>query len=273
VPIVEAQPDRGVEVNVFGTLCVLDCAIKHNAGDFVLISTDKAVRPTNCMGASKRVAELVLQAKAAACDTTRISMVRFGNVLGSSGSVVPKFKRQILEGGPITLTHKDVTRYFMTITEASQLVLQASAIARGGDVFVLDMGEPVRIEELATTMVRLFGKKLQRDTGNPKDIDIVVEGLRPGEKLYEELFISEKSHATQVAKITTTSEVWLDWQALEFSLDKLRQSAASQDTKVIRKILMSLAFLDQKGSEDKQKALAKTVLNGGTASDARPVVS
>jgi len=153
VPIVEAQPDQGVEVNVFGTLTVLDCAIEAGASDFTLISTDKAVRPTNSMGASKRLAELVLQAKANIGSNTRISMVRFGNVLGSSGSVVPKFKRQILEGGPITLTHADVTRYFMTIPEASQLVLQASAVAKGGDVFVLDMGEPVKIEELATTMV------------------------------------------------------------------------------------------------------------------------
>ena len=164
VPIVEAQPDQGVEVNVFGTLTVLDCAIQYEANDFILISTDKSVRPTNFMGASKRVAELVLQARAGECKSTRISMVCFGNVLGSSGSVVPKFKRQILEGGPISLTHRDVTRYFMTIPEASQLVLHASAISTGGDVFVLDMGEPVRIEELAVTMVRLFGKKLKSDT-------------------------------------------------------------------------------------------------------------
>ena len=245
VPIVEAQPDQGVEVNVFGTLTVLDCAIANGVGDFTLISTDKAVRPTNSMGASKRLAELVLQAKADLTKSTRISMVRFVNVLGSSGSVVPKFKRQILEGGPITLTHSDVTRYFMTIPEASQLVLQASAIAKGGDVFVLDMGEPVRIEELATTMVRLYGKKLKRDTGDEKDIDIVVEGLRPGEKLFEELFISDSSFDTEVAKIASTNELWLEWSQLQPTLKKLRRFIRVQDAKAIRAILMDLAFLSE----------------------------
>ena len=243
VPIVEAQPDQGVEVNVFGTQTVLDCAIQHGASDFVLISTDKAVRPTNSMGASKRVAELVLQARASECDTTRISMVRFGNVLGSSGSVVPKFKRQILEGGPISLTHRDVTRYFMTIPEASQLVLQASAISKGGDVFVLDMGEPIRIEELAITMVRLFGKKLKRDTGDENDIDIVIEGLRPGEKLYEELFISDSFHQTEVQKISSTSELWLEWKDLAPRLEQLKRFVKVQDVTAIRTVLMELAFI------------------------------
>jgi len=243
VPIVEAQPDQGVEVNVFGTLTVLDCAIEAGASDFTLISTDKAVRPTNSMGASKRLAELVLQAKANLGCGTRISMVRFGNVLGSSGSVVPKFKRQILEGGPITLTHADVTRYFMTIPEASQLVLQASAIAKGGDVFVLDMGEPVKIEELATTMVRLYGKELRRDTGDSNDIDIIIEGLRPGEKLYEELFISDSSYATEVQKISTTNELWLEWEYLEQKLNKLMRFVRVQDANAIRSILMDLAFV------------------------------
>ena len=243
VPIVEAQPDQGAEVNIFGTLAVLDCAIKHGTQDFVFISTDKAVRPTNSMGASKRVAELVLQAKADQCQSTRISMVRFGNVLGSSGSVVPKFKQQILDGGPITLTHSEVTRYFMTIPEASQLVLQASAIAKGGDVFVLDMGEPIRIEELAKTMAHLYGRKLQQDTGNSDDIEIVVEGLRPGEKLYEELFISDSFEKTEVPKIFSTSEVWVGWNDLAARLDQLRQYVAAQDAGAIRTILMDLAFI------------------------------
>lgn len=242
VPIVEAQPDQGVEVNVFGTLKVLESAIKQGVSDFVLISTDKAVRPTNSMGATKRVAELVLQAKAALGGDTRISMVRFGNVLGSSGSVVPKFKRQILENGPITLTHTDVTRYFMTIPEAAQLVLQASAIGKGGDVFVLDMGEPVKISELARTMVRLYGKRLQEDTQDPADIEIKVQGLRPGEKLYEELFISESSVPTEVAKITTCSEVWLQWKSLHPLLQTLDETT---DNIAIRKQLMDLAFLDE----------------------------
>jgi len=245
VPIVEAQPDQGVDVNVFGTKTVLDSAVEHGVSDFVLISTDKAVRPTNAMGASKRVAELVLQAKAASQSQTCISMVRFGNVLGSSGSVVPKFKRQILEGGPITLTHLDVTRYFMTIPEAAQLVLQASAIAEGGEVFVLDMGEPVRIEDLAKTMVRLFGKNLKEETGSEKDIDIVVQGLRPGEKLYEELFISESSQQTEVPKISSAKEYWLEQRVLDDELSKLRQFADVQDSKAIKTTLLKLAFLKE----------------------------
>jgi FlaA1/EpsC-like NDP-sugar epimerase len=245
VPIVEAQPDQGVAVNIFGTKIVLDSAISNGVGDFVLISTDKAVRPTNAMGASKRLAELVLQARAAENTGTRISMVRFGNVLGSSGSVVPKFKKQILEGGPITLTHSDVTRYFMTIPEAAQLVLQASAIAEGGEVFVLDMGEPVRIEELAITMVRLYGKKLARDTGDLKDIDIVVQGLRPGEKLYEELFISNEHHPTNVHKISAANELWLSSDQLAPFLLKLKRFADKQDSKALKSILLELAFLDE----------------------------
>lgn len=249
VPIVESQPDQGVEVNVFGTLTVLEASIAHHVSDFVLISTDKAVRPTNAMGASKRVAELVLQAKASQCRTTRISMVRFGNVLGSSGSVVPKFKRQILEGGPITLTHPDVTRYFMTIPEASQLVLQASAIAKGGDVFVLDMGDPVRIADLASTMVRLYGKKLRRDTGKVSDIDVVLEGLRPGEKLYEELFISDSNTITEVPKISSTHELWLEWDSLVPALDKLQRFAKLEDMQAIRAILLELAFVGENNAE------------------------
>ena len=251
VPIVEAQPDQGVDVNVFGTLKVLESAIKLGVSDFVLISTDKAVRPTNSMGATKRVAELVLQAKSAQGGDTRISMVRFGNVLGSSGSVVPKFKRQILEGGPITLTHTDVTRYFMTIPEAAQLVLQASAIAKGGDVFVLDMGEPVKISDLARTMVHLYGKKLQEDTGSESDIEIQLQGLRPGEKLYEELFISKDGKPTEVNKISTSSEVWLDWKELSVALEILHNNS---DYKVVRDQLMQLAFIGEPDLEAAQSS-------------------
>ena len=246
VPIVEAQPDQGVAVNVFGTSIVLDAAIAHGVSDFLLISTDKAVRPTNAMGGSKRVAELILQAKARLQNTTRISMVRFGNVLGSSGSVVPKFQKQINAGGPITLTHRNITRYFMTIPEAAQLVLQASAIAKGGDVFVLDMGEPVRIEELARTMVRLYGKKLKEDTGNPADIDIVIEGLRPGEKMYEELFISDSCEQTEVAKISSADETWMPWNELVKVLDELESAAAEEDSATIKSLIMTLAFAGHK---------------------------
>lgn len=243
VPIVEAQPEQGVAVNVFGTKTLLECALLHGVSDFLLISTDKAVRPTNAMGASKRVAELVLQAWAATDTRTRISMVRFGNVLGSSGSVVPKFKRQILNGGPVTLTHSEVTRYFMSIPEAAQLVLQASAIAKGGEVFVLDMGEPVRIEELAVTMIKLYGKNLQRETGDPKDIEIIVNGLRPGEKLHEELFLTKHNVKTSVEKITAAKEAWLDRAELESQLKKLQANCEKADSVQLKRLLMKLAFI------------------------------
>jgi FlaA1/EpsC-like NDP-sugar epimerase len=240
VPIIEAQPEQGIEVNVFGTKNVLDLAILYGVRNFMLISTDKAVRPTNSMGATKRIAELVLQSRAQDAKGIRISMVRFGNVLGSSGSVVPKFTRQIAEGGPITLTHRDITRYFMTIPEAAQLVLQASTISRGGDVFVLDMGEPVRIEDLAVSMVKLYGKKLQRDTGCDDDIEIVIEGLRPGEKLYEEMFIEPGHEQTQVKKILTANEAFIEGTELSRRLDKLRSLMGSGSKAAMRAELLSL---------------------------------
>ena len=242
VPIVEAQPEQGVMVNVFGTRNTLEAAIAHNVPNFVLISTDKAVRSTNAMGASKRVAELILQARAKHASKTCISIVRFGNVLGSSGSVVPKFMAQIRKCGPITLTHPDITRYFMTIPEAAQLVLQASAIARGGDVFVLDMGEPIRIADLAKTMVRLCGKRLRSDTGNLSDIEIKLEGLRPGEKMYEELFISGKHERTEVKKIFTADEAMLDWHQLEPRLAELSELARTARRQELRSALLDLAF-------------------------------
>ena len=196
VPLVEANPLAGLANNVSSTHRVCVAARASGVSQVVLISTDKAVRPTNVMGASKRLAELVVQAHAAEGCTTCFAMVRFGNVLGSSGSVVPLFRRQIAEGGPITLTHPEIIRYFMTIPEAATLVLQASVFAQGGDVFLLDMGEPVRIKALAEQMVRLSGLSL-RDSANPDgDIEIVCTGLRPGEKLYEELLIDAESHPT-----------------------------------------------------------------------------
>lgn len=245
VPIIEEQPEQGVRVNVFGTLCVVDAAIANEVENFVLISTDKAVRPTNAMGATKRTAELVLQAKAKSQSTTRISMVRFGNVLGSSGSVVPKFKKQIELGGPITLTDPDITRFFMTIPEAAQLVLQASSIAKGGDVFVLDMGEPVRIEDLAVSMVRLMGKKLRRDTGSDKDIEIVNLGLRPGEKMYEELFITDSHTTTSVKRVFTANEAFLPWVDLERRLEYLSRLDSPADRPALRRELLDLAFFGQ----------------------------
>ena len=214
VPIIEDYPEEAIETNIQGTLNVLDASIENNVANFTLISTDKAVRPTNYMGATKRVAEMILQAKADLDHNTTICMVRFGNVLGSSGSVVPKFKQQILEGGPITITHENITRYFMTIPEASQLVLQASALAKGGEVFVLDMGEPVKIIDLAKAMIRLSGKQLKTSTTQSNAIAIRTTGLRPGEKMYEELFIGNEPKRTSVNKILVAHENYVNWQQL-----------------------------------------------------------
>lgn len=207
VPLVECNPLAGLKNNAIGTAFSLNAAVKTGVETFVLISTDKAVRPTNVMGASKRMAELYCQAMAEAQDQTQISIVRFGNVLGSSGSVVPLFKQQIAKGGPITVTHPEVTRYFMTIPEASQLVIQAGALGQGGDVFLLDMGEPVRIQDLARQMIALSGLKV-RETGSQEgDIEIQYSGLRPGEKLYEELLIdADNTEVTQHSRILRSYE-------------------------------------------------------------------
>lgn len=207
VPLVECNPLAGLKNNSIGTAFSLNAAVKKGVETFVLISTDKAVRPTNVMGASKRMAELYCQAMAEAQDQTQVSIVRFGNVLGSSGSVVPLFKQQILKGGPITVTHPDVTRYFMTIPEASQLVIQAGALGQGGDVFLLDMGEPVRIQDLARQMISLSGLKVREQDSKNGDIEIQYSGLRPGEKLYEELLIDhEDTEITQHSRILRSIE-------------------------------------------------------------------
>jgi FlaA1/EpsC-like NDP-sugar epimerase len=237
VPIVEAHPEQGVEVNVFGTLNLVDSAIRSRTKNFVLISTDKAVRPANVMGKTKRVAELILQAKSKQTHETRISMVRFGNVLDSTGSVVPKFKKQIESGGPVTLTDLRITRYFMTIPEASQLVLQASAIAKGGDVFVLDMGEPVSIRHLAETMINLHRRQIELRGDIVPDIKIEVTGLRPGEKMYEELFIGEGCTSTVVTKVMTADERSLEWRMLSSLLDGLRRQLESSTTAQLIKSL------------------------------------
>jgi FlaA1/EpsC-like NDP-sugar epimerase len=226
VPLVESNPVEGLENNVIGTLNLATSAQKYGVDNFVLISTDKAVRPTNVMGASKRFAELILQALADANKEkgTCFSMVRFGNVLGSSGSVVPLFREQIRVGGPITLTHADVTRYFMTIPEAAQLVIQAGAMAKGGEVFVLDMGEPVKIYDLARRMVQLSGLSVQ-DNENPQgDIEIVVTGLRPGEKLYEELLIGENPVSTTHPLIMMAREEYLNLDDLMREIELLKIS-------------------------------------------------
>jgi FlaA1/EpsC-like NDP-sugar epimerase len=240
VPLVEHNPAEGIKNNVLGTLTVANAAAAHSVKHFVLISTDKAVRPTNVMGASKRLAEMVLQALAANQSNTKFAMVRFGNVLGSSGSVVPKFRQQIKDGGPITLTHADITRYFMTIPEAAQLVIQAGAMAKGGDVFVLDMGPPVKIMDLAKSMIELSGLTL-KDASNPEgDIEIEITGLRPGEKLYEELLISDNPAETSHPRIMKANERFLDGVLLEARLTLLSQALEVNDVEQMLAILQEL---------------------------------
>lgn len=222
VPLVEANPLSGLRNNIMGTLNSVEAAEESGVANFILISTDKAVRPTNVMGASKRICELILQARAEQPDVKTIfSMVRFGNVLGSSGSVVPRFKAQIAAGGPVTLTHREITRYFMTIPEAAQLVVQASAMAKGGEVFVLDMGQPVKIIDLARTMIRLSGLSVRDDAHPDGDIQIVETGLRPGEKLYEELLIGDNPQSTSHPRIMRAREALHPWPELQQQLHKL----------------------------------------------------
>jgi FlaA1/EpsC-like NDP-sugar epimerase len=248
VPMVESNPAEGARNNVFGTLNMARVARASGVARFVLVSTDKAVRPTNIMGASKRMAELVLQAMAADGGPTCFSMVRFGNVLGSSGSVVPLFRRQLEAGGPLTVTHAEVTRYFMTIPEAAQLVLQAGAMAQGGEVFVLDMGEPVRILDLAHRMVELSGLAV-RDAANPQgDIEIAITGLRPGEKLYEELLIGDNPTPTSHPRIMKAHEDCLPWPELQQKLERLLRAAEAGDEMGIRAVLQACVHGFQPGT-------------------------
>ncbi|WP_416560466.1 polysaccharide biosynthesis protein [Limnohabitans sp. yimb22184] len=244
VPLVEHNPAEGVKNNVMGTLITALQSALHGVSDFVLVSTDKAVRPTNVMGASKRLAEMVLQSHAAVMHErsgkTCFSMVRFGNVLGSSGSVVPLFRKQIKEGGPITLTDERITRYFMTIPEAAQLVIQAGAMATGGDVFVLDMGEPVKIIDLAKRMVELSGLGLKDEANPAGDIEIRITGLRPGEKLYEELLIGDNPMPTHHARIMKAHEDFLPWEQLQPKLNELNLVLDINDVPRIRALLKVL---------------------------------
>jgi FlaA1/EpsC-like NDP-sugar epimerase len=237
VPMVEDNPGEGVLNNIMGTLNMANAAAEFNVPRFVLVSTDKAVRPTNVMGATKRMAELVLQALAEKNSATTFSMVRFGNVLGSSGSVVPLFRKQLAAGGPLTVTHPDVTRYFMTIPEAAQLVLLAGAMGQGGDVFVLDMGEPIKIMDLARRMVALSGLTL-RDPDHPDgDIQIDVTGLRPGEKLYEELLIGNNPEPTAHPRIMKAHEAFLPWSELQTQLETIKRAAEQGDVQTIKAVL------------------------------------
>ncbi|QDZ09050.1 polysaccharide biosynthesis protein [Sphingomonas panacisoli] len=242
VPLVEHNPLEGLRNNVIGTAVIAELAVQHDVRDFVLISTDKAVRPTNVMGASKRLAELVLQGLSTATPphSTCFSMVRFGNVLGSSGSVVPLFSRQIQQGGPLTITHPGITRYFMTIPEAVQLVLQASSMAHGGEVFVLDMGDPILIRDLARNMIHLSGLTVRDETRPDGDIEISVIGLRPGEKLYEELLIGDNPMPTAHPRIMKATEDCLPWSVLRRELDRLRDMIEAGEVLEARSLVRTL---------------------------------
>ena len=238
VPLVEENPVAGLSNNVFGTQLLAEQAMKADVRTFILISTDKAVRPTNVMGCSKRIAELVLQglSEKPECKTI-FTMVRFGNVLGSSGSVVPKFRQQIQSGGPITVTHKEITRFFMSIPEAVQLVIQAGAMAKGGDVFVLDMGKSVKIADMATKMINLSGLSV-KDGKNPSgDIEIEYTGLRPGEKLYEELLIGDNVSGTQHTRIMRANEDYIKWSDLQSYLNSLQNTMITSNVEAIKKEL------------------------------------
>jgi FlaA1/EpsC-like NDP-sugar epimerase len=259
VPLVEHNPAEGLRNNVWGTMICARVAARHAVQSFVLVSTDKAVRPTNIMGASKRLAELVIQAYADAAQTeakadasqgpfTCFSIVRFGNVLGSSGSVVPLFRRQIEQGGPITLTHAEVTRYFMTIPEASELVIQAGAMASGGEVFVLDMGDSVRIYDLAVRMVELSGLRVREAQTPHGQIEIQVTGLRPGEKLSEELLIGDDPQPTELARVMKAREHFLPWAELEAELAVLDAALQSADLIAVRAQLQRLTGYTPEGA-------------------------
>lgn len=251
VPMVEHNIAEGVLNNVIGTLNTAQAALQAGVSNFVLISTDKAVRPTNVMGSTKRLAELTLQAlsrevapvmfgdktNVSQVNKTRFTMVRFGNVLGSSGSVIPLFHKQIQSGGPLTVTHPKITRYFMTIPEAAQLVIQAGSMGQGGDVFVLDMGEPVKIVELAEKMIHLSGLSVRSEKNLHGDISIQFTGLRPGEKLYEELLIGDNVAATQHPMIMTANEDYLSWEVLKIRLSELLKAVEQDDYSHVRQLL------------------------------------
>lgn len=237
VPMVEHNVFEGVRNNALGTRVMAEAALEAGVERFVLISTDKAVRPTNVMGATKRFAELVLQDLAERSSNTVFSMVRFGNVLGSSGSVVPLFRRQIEAGGPVTVTHPDITRFFMTIPEAASLVIQAGSMAKGGDVFVLDMGEPVKIIDLARRMIQLMGYEVRSEQNPSGDIAIEFSGLRPGEKLYEELLIGADVISTEHPKIMRAHEEYLSAEQLQALLQQMNEAMARDDSHQARQLL------------------------------------
>ena len=276
VPLVEQNVIEGMRNNIFGTKTIVDAAMAASVENFILISTDKAVRPTNFMGASKRVAELICQAAARSQNQTKFAMVRFGNVLGSSGSVIPRFRQQIEMGGPVTVTHPEINRFFMTIPEAAQLVIQAGAMAQGGDVFVLDMGEPVKIVDLAQRMIKLHGLQpyfpedphLGPTSG---DIPITFSGLRKGEKLYEELLIGNSPAGTRHPRIMTANEKYMEPNELETLLDKLLAACLKYEAQEIRELLVEAPIEFQPVDEVSDLVwLAAQKDNGGEVIELKP---
>jgi FlaA1/EpsC-like NDP-sugar epimerase len=252
VPMVEYNSTEGVVNNIFGTLKCAQAAINCHVEAFVLISTDKAVRPTNTMGATKRSAEMVLQALSDDQNTTKFVMVRFGNVLNSSGSVIPLFKNQIKDGGPVTVTDREIIRYFMTIPEAVELVIQAGAIGEGGEVFVLDMGKPVKIFDLATKMIYLSGLEVRNESNPNGEIEIKITGLRPGDKLFEELLIGDNVSKTKHPMIMRAKEEMLSWDELSVILNSLEGAVVDSNQEVLQSLLIQIVpgFKPQCGISD-----------------------
>ena len=242
VPLLEDNKVEGLRNNVLSTWYTAKAAVENHVDSFVLVSSDKAVRPTNLMGASKRIAELILQAMNTKQQNTRFCMVRFGNVLGSSGSVVPHFKEQIASGGPITVTHPDITRYFMVTSEAVQLVIQAGALGSGGDVFVLDMGEPVKISDLAKEMILLSGLQLKDENNPDGDVEIHYTGLRSGEKLYEELLVKEECERTRHPRIMRSHEEAMSWGEVNAFIDTVKGLDGSESNREIASMLQASAI-------------------------------
>jgi FlaA1/EpsC-like NDP-sugar epimerase len=252
VPLVEYNQSQGVLNNIIGTLSLAKAAINAKVDTFVLISTDKAVRPTNTMGVTKRIAELILQGLSEQSHSTCFTMVRFGNVLDSSGSVIPLFRKQIRDGGPVTVTDINVVRYFMTIPESVELVIQAGAMGEGGDVFVLDMGEPMKIYDLAVKMIQLSGLHVKDKLNPDGDIEITYTGLRPGEKLYEELLVGSKVSQTENKLIMRAEEKMIDWETLKPLLEELENASINNEHEKIRDLLQKLVpeFIPQSNIVD-----------------------
>ena len=238
MPIVEFNSSAGVNNNIFGTINCAESAIENFVETFVFVSTDKAVHPTNTMGATKRFSEQILQGLAEMQNETQFTIVRFGNVLGSSGSVIPLFKRQIKQGGPITVTSKEMTRYFMLISEAVELLIQAGAMSKSGEVFVLDMGEPVKIYELAKKMINLSGLKLKNEENKDGDIEIIYSGKRPGEKLFEELLIGENVMPTKHSMIMKANESFMNFSEIKAILSDLDDAVSRNEYESIRSLLI-----------------------------------